>query len=953
MVDFAELVESQDRKIPLHIIPNRKASRKLSSLGLTENKNHIATLSIIVNSTPVKELVVDDGISLMSGISGLTGSGNILEHDQDLNGFEESRRSLSISSSIGRASHSNVGEAELAEIDDRLEEEKRNESLLAGSNTGKEPRHRSNRSTVEPRGPPLERNSVNQSMGGVDSPVEPEQKAGSRLRDIDDRYEGADETEDQELGIESEGQWGVSHPDDFSSTLPRSIAVVGGAGRGGDEVATDVDEALLAERYRAEQAEALLEEALSMVEDEREALKQAEASIAQLKHDVEWSERKFAKEKASWEARTKDAFEKMEQTVILTERVQAEKNELKEELARLLEENEKMKTLIDRESVEAQINEAAENARLEAKNAADIEMNALKDRLREMNEFVEESDAKALRATARAAALQAQLDGGSSAGGSAGAGSSSGLRAGPGIVISSESGMRASPNTTLGGDDEVSLAELREAEERADALSLELEYAKATLQRLETELDASKQEAELTIAMARRDAEVQAARAAELMRQLDDAWESSATSEIKYSQAQSRIVMLEDAVERSNIQTTELQQRLMASELMLNQSATFDSPASVSNVGRAPEDPTEGSIRSNDANDETSPSGYRSWATDPTPSHRSEIPIELQMAMRQLREVQDAAEVRAAQLASVSRDLASSQEELISLKKELRIAQEEASCAQQMLFAREEEIKELKREMKTRAWDRETIARLQEEMSSLLIATSADRSMQGKEESSTRRTGSVDARMNAGSHENQLGAERRPEHVEQHPSMDADVDAWRDRVGQAEHLAGKAAQQAADLIVQLATAKTEALESSTKLSELRSEVAKLRSGKDAELWKRIESLEHDLVVARNRADVNALFRDEHDRLAGELVQSKLALAEAQEEILVLRRERFKADERNMSFASKLTSLEAKLYQRLSSPVTNLASRRRRSSSRLGKDSTENSRPPSQAEENVA
>ena len=39
-----------------------------------------------------------------------------------------------------------------------------------------------------------------------------------------------------------------------------------------------------------------------------------------------------------------------------------------------------------------------------------------------------------------------------------------------------------------------------------------------------------------------------------------------------------------------------------------------------------------------------------------------------------------------------------------------------------------------------------------------------------------------------------------------------------------------------------------------------------------------------MQLQRNRAAVNAMFREEHDRLASELVSTKVLLAEAQEEL---------------------------------------------------------------------
>lgn len=49
------------------------------------------------------------------------------------------------------------------------------------------------------------------------------------------------------------------------------------------------------------------------------------------------------------------------------------------------------------------------------------------------------------------------------------------------------------------------------------------------------------------------------------------------------------------------------------------------------------------------------------------------------------------------------------------------------------------------------------------------------------------------------------------------------------------------------------------------MGELREEVSRLRGGSEGELRARIERLEREVIVARNRADVNGLFKQEHDR----------------------------------------------------------------------------------------
>ena len=56
------------------------------------------------------------------------------------------------------------------------------------------------------------------------------------------------------------------------------------------------------------------------------------------------------------------------------------------------------------------------------------------------------------------------------------------------------------------------------------------------------------------------------------------------------------------------------------------------------------------------------------------------------------------------------------------------------------------------------------------------------------------------------------------------------------------------------------------------------------TGAEGGALQRIQRLEAEVQLQRNRAAVNAMFRDEHDRLASELVSTKVLLAEAQEEL---------------------------------------------------------------------
>ena len=147
------------------------------------------------------------------------------------------------------------------------------------------------------------------------------------------------------------------------------------------------------------------------------------------------------------------------------------------------------------------------------------------------------------------------------------------------------------------------------------------------------------------------------------------------------------------------------------------------------------------------------------------------------------------------------------------------------------------------------------------------------------------------------------------------------------QLSEAQALAGYSAGEMADLVQQLAEARAERGEAAAKLAEAREEVSHLRSGEgwrgwmwcggwgrspapraagmlsragveksavartagcclaacrrrqiarllspallppgpDGELRARIERLEKDVVIQRNRADVNSLFKEEHDR----------------------------------------------------------------------------------------
>jgi hypothetical protein len=102
----------------------------------------------------------------------------------------------------------------------------------------------------------------------------------------------------------------------------------------------------------ATEAEAVAEEAVAMLESERAERRASAALAAQLQRDIDWAHKKAVKERAEWETRMKDAFRKMESTVLLVERVQKEKAELSERLAVVVGERQKLHGLVDEKSIQ-------------------------------------------------------------------------------------------------------------------------------------------------------------------------------------------------------------------------------------------------------------------------------------------------------------------------------------------------------------------------------------------------------------------------------------------------------------------------------------------------------------------------------------------------------------------------------------------------------------------------
>ena len=233
---------------------------------------------------------------------------------------------------------------------------------------------------------------------------------------------------------------------------------------------------------------------------------------------------------------------------------------------------------------------------------------------------------------------------------------------------------------------------------------------------------------------------------------------------------------------------------------------------------------------------------------------------EMEDVMRLMREAQDSAEARASQLASVTQELQAVSEELTGAKQHALDAQREADDACRLAMTMEEEAKSLRLELKTRDQHRKEFD---------IDELKGQTSMVQKQ----------DAEQSSRAHQ----------------------------------LAQEASKMAAALTEKLAYSNKEKLELTTRLEEARQELHKARAENDVELRKRVSVLERELVVSKNRAEVNGIFCEEHDRLARELIEAKIGLAESSEELIVVKRALWKSEEKGISLASHLTKLETKFY----------------------------------------
>lgn len=833
------------------------ARNQTVALPITLPGGNQAVLTITITASAVKGLIGDDSASVISGVSGLSGSPSGLDPtDQDLAGFGIDKRNMSENalSSLSTIPESvGAGSAEPSEETSN----RKTATHLGGDRIEKPaavlpPAVVSNAESAPAPGPaaPHVVGVVEEEEERVPSPVvapavaanyqlEEDEMGVAQQQNQQDKFE-EEEAEDQALvGEQHEGE---QYYDEEGGSVTGSYPYEGeeelleGEGEeGGYYHEADMEEleARLANaEAAAAEAEAVAEEAVQMLEAERSERRQSEAAVTQLQRDLEWANKKAAKERADWEKKMKDSFKKMEGTVLLAERVQREKTELGDRLAALTAEKKDLEAMLDRDAMEGRVLVAETAATAAAEAQASIEISSLRKKVREMEEYVEEADAKALKAQGKATALAAQLAG------------------------------------AQGGTTADSYEEVRAAEERADALFLELQYTKAECRSLEAEVKSAKEEADRAMAAARKETEFHGARASELARQLETSMTAAAAAERNVSQSQGRIVLLEDALERSNLQAAELRQRLVAGAAM----AAATAGGAVATTAAA---------------------------------------ADLELAMQQVREVQDAAEGRAAQLAATSRELMASQEALSFAHAELHSTRQDLSDAQRIVAVRDDEVRQLRDQLRAKEAQSVEFKQLQRDMAGMLAGGAPRLSPRRLPSNGAGGVPSDRTATGTGSRpaSGQTSTSPTPQHLEE-------LEIAHQKLAEAEVLARNAALQTADLIQQLATSQSERHEAATKIAEMREELARLRSSADGDHVRKIEALERELLVSRNRAEVNNLFREEHERIASDLITTKLAWAEGQEQILVLKRSLIKSQERSMGFAAKLTKLETKLYRRL-------------------------------------
>ncbi|GAB4816179.1 hypothetical protein N2152v2_003225 [Parachlorella kessleri] len=601
---------------------------------------------------------------------------------------------------------------------------------------------------------------------------------------------------------------------------------------GAEGVDASLRERLTTVERELTEAETMATEALNLLEQAQAENHDLHEEVENLKNDMEWQQKKAVKEKADWEARMQDGFRRVEESVLLAERLQREKDELQSQCTQLTSERDSLEAKLTPEAMDEQLTAELDRVRQEAEAQARIEVEVLQARIREMEEFVEKADAGRLEAAARVAELQGQL-------------------------------------AAVKREEQDSFDQVKSAEERADGLQLEVQYLQHEKERLQGELSLAREQAEAAAAGVGGEAASAEARAAELAESLEEA---KASKRVPVTvQARLREVeqergellnqqhLLEEKLEASKLQESELQHKLA----VVAGAAGLAGGAAVA-VG---------------ANGQLGGAAHDQLVHD-------------------LEERKRAAESRAAQLEATSRELSQVRAGLQQAEAEKDTLRNALMEAERAAATNQMRLQQLEEAARARQVQEAQLEQLQRDMAAAMLAakehnSSAAGLAQQKE--------TLEAEL----------AEVRTVHA-------AELATLGQQVEEAHRLADYSSRELSDVVQRLAAAEAEKGEAEAKVAELRDELFTLRAGDDGELRARIAKLEKELLITRNARDVNALFKSEHDRIATELIETKLLWAEAQEQIVKLKQALVKVQEKNISFASKLTKLETKFYKRFTS-----------------------------------
>ncbi|PSC67340.1 hypothetical protein C2E20_8974 [Micractinium conductrix] len=589
------------------------------------------------------------------------------------------------------------------------------------------------------------------------------------------------------------------------------------SGEDGARVA-ELQAALEAAEHDVAEAEAMAQEAMEMAEGARDELaavqgekERLEAEAAELRAEAEeaqgsvrWREEREAKKEAEWDARLKEAYKRMEESLSLAERMQRDKDGLEERCSVLLSEKQAIEAKLDPNAVDQQVALEVEAARRAAEAQARVEVEALQQRLRAMEEYVEEADSKRLASASRVSELEAALA------------------------------------VTKRGEEDT-YGQIQAAEERAEGLSLELQYAQGEAARLAAELELAREAAERRAREHQRSVAEVGARCEALTVGLEAARGEARQEAAVAGELRSRVMLLQEDLEGAKL-------------------ASAAAAAAGVGVGAAAAGGADAAARAR---------------------------LEREVAERQR-----AAEERAAQLEAMGRELGAVRASLDEAQAAREAA--EAALAEARRSAASAAAQAAEVEAALAAKEAQLSAAQEAQRSSLALMSARGRgSTMGEEEGEAR------------SLREELAAEQ--------GARAAEVAGLTSQLAEAQSLAAYSGGEMAGLVQALAEARGDAQEAAAKLAEAREEVSRLRSGPDGELRARIERLEKELVIQRNRAEVNALFKEEHDRIAQDLVETKLVWAEAQEAIVKLKRSLVKSQEKNVNFSAKLTKMETKMY----------------------------------------